>query len=109
MVMKILKELPEGTIWPHLLEAIDRQARADIEGYAASRRNDVKRGAETAELAAVMVEKYGAGLAAALDIAGIDSTVQAVTDQLVRQIDPKFEEHRAARWAARPASLNLTA
>jgi len=107
--MKILKELPQGTIWPHLLEAIDQQVRADIEAYAASRRNDVRRGAETAELAAVMVDKYGAGLAAALNIAGIDSSVQTVTDQLVREIDPEFEAHRSARWAARPASLHLAA
>jgi hypothetical protein len=107
--MNILKELPPDAIWPHLLEAIDCNAVGEIESYAASRRNDVTRGAETAELAAVLVDKYGSGMAKALAIAGIDSTVQQRTDQLVREIDPEFDKHRQARWAARPAGLSVEA
>ena len=102
-----LKEMPEGTIWPHLLDAIARDVIADIQSYAESRKNDVARGAETAELAALLVDKYGEGLARALFIAGIDSAVQSETDRLVREIDPAFEAHRKARWAARPAALTL--
>jgi hypothetical protein len=105
--MQILKDLPSGTIWPHLLDAIERQVLAEIDGYASSRKNDVARGAETAELAALLVDKYGEGLAKALHIAGIDSKVQQVTDRLVREIDPEFVEHRKARWAATPAGLAL--
>lgn len=41
-------------------------------------------------------------MARALDIVGIDSRAQAVTDKLVREIDPDFVMHRQARWAARP-------
>lgn len=107
--MDILKELPPGTIWPHLLEAICQQTISEIEGYAASRRNDVARGAETPELAALLVDKYGAGLAKALQIVGVDSGVQAITDRLVRSIDPNFDEHRTARWAARPAGVAVSA
>lgn len=107
--MNILKELPAGTIPSHLLEAIDQQAVAEVESYASSRRNDVARGAETAELAATLVDKYGAGVAKALYIAGIDSKVQVVTDHLVRTIDPEFDAHRKARWTARPAGLTTVA
>jgi len=107
--MNILKDLPKDTIPSHLLQAVDQQVVAEVESYAASRRNDVARGAETAELAAVLVDKYGAGLAKALAITGIDSTVQAETDRLVRAIDPEFDAHRKARWAERPAGLTRAA
>lgn len=107
--MSVLKELPPGTIWPHLLASIEQQVIAEIESYSESRRNDVSRGAETAELAAALLDKYGSGMARALHIAGLDSAVQAVTDKLVREIDPDFDKHRQARWAARPASLSVVA
>jgi len=106
--MKHLKDLPEGTIWPHLLEAIERDVVAEARSYAASRANDVARGAETPELAALLLDKFGEGLAKALHIAGIESTVQREVDKLVREIDPDFEAHRKARWAARPAALQLS-
>lgn len=107
--MRHLKDLPDGTIWPHLLNAIERDILADIRGYADGRKSDVERGAETAELAALLVDKYCEGLAKALNIAGLDSAVRADGDRLVREIDPDFEEHRRARWAARPASLSIGA
>lgn len=107
--MNILKDLPSGTIPSFLLESIDQQVVAEVESYAASRRKDVARDAETAELAATLVDKYGSGLAKALAIAGIDSAVQAATDRLVREIDEEFDAHREARWAARPAGLSRTA
>lgn len=105
--MNILKELPPGAIWPHLLVAIDQSAVAEIEEYAKSRLANVARGAETPELAALLVDKYGSGMARALAIAGIDSGIQAATDRLVREIDPEFNAHCRARWAARPAQLGV--
>ena len=104
-----MKELPPGTSWPHLLDAIERQVVGEIHGYARSRRNDVARGAETAELAALMVEKYGQGMARALHIAGLDSEVHRLLDGLVRVIDPEYEQNKKARWAAGPAGLVTTA
>lgn len=104
--MSHLKDLPPGTIWPQLLEAIERDVIQDIRLYAQGRARDVARGAETPELAALLVDTYCRGMATALHIAGLDSTVRAEGDRLVREIDPEFEAHREARRAARPASLN---
>lgn len=103
--MNHLKELPTGTIWPHLVDAIERDVIRDARLYAQGRANDVARGAEPPELAALLVDKYGEGTARALQIAGLDSAVRAEGDCLVREIDPEFEAHRQARWAARPALL----
>ncbi len=103
--MKHLKDLPQGTIWPHLLEAIERDVVDDIRSYASSRKNDVARGAETPALAALLVDKYCDGVAKALFIVGIDSQVRSEGDRLVREIDPEFDANRKARWAARPATL----
>lgn len=105
--MQHLKDLPEGTIWPHLLAAIERDVLSEIRSFAESRKRDVARGAETPELAALLVYKHCEGMAKALHIAGLDSAVQQEGDRLVRDIDPAFDEHRKARWAARPASLTL--
>ncbi len=105
--MQVLKDLPPGTIWPHLLESIERQVLAEIETYASSRKSDVARGAETPDFAALLVDKYGEGLAKALHIVGIDSQVQQATDRLAREIDPDFDVHRRARWDAKPAGLAL--
>ena len=105
--MNHLKDLPPGTIWPHLFDAIERDVIADIRSYAESRRNDVNRGAETPELAAVMVDKYAGGLSKALHIAGIDSRVRAEADKLVHEIDSEFDKHRLDQWAARPAMLTF--
>jgi hypothetical protein len=107
--MHILKDPPQGTIWPHLLEAIEKEVVAHIREYADARMRDVERGAETPALAAVLVDKYGEGMARALGIAGIDSSVQAETDRLVRRIDPDFEQHKKSRWEARPADIRFSA
>lgn len=106
--MNYLKEMPAGTIWPHLIDAIQREARADIQRHAQTRMECVARGAETPELAATLFSKYAEGMAAALSIVGIDSNLQATTDQLVHEIDPDFAATTRARWAARPARLAFT-
>lgn len=77
--------------------------------YAEGRRSDVARGAETKELAAVLLEKYGYGLADATAIF-IDNhastTVYHSVDRLVAEIDPAATENRKKRWNARPADLS---
>ncbi len=87
-------------------EAIEAQLLTEIRSYADGRMSDVSRGAETPELAAVLLEKFGWGMARAVQIIGVDSSLMAEVDRLAREIDPDFETHRATRWAARPASLN---
>ena len=103
--MKFLKELPQGLVWPHLIEAIKAAAETELRDYAAGRSADVERGAETPALAATLVDKFAVGMAMALEIVGIDTEITRISDSLVREIDPSFERHRAARWAAHPAGL----
>ncbi|WP_321967207.1 hypothetical protein [Burkholderia cepacia] len=105
--MNILKDLPDGAIWPHLLEAIERAAIEEIRRYAAGRRENVERGAETRCLAALLVEKYGDGIVKAFEIAGFDTALRTEIDHAVREIDPKFEEHRKIRWEAQPAGISI--
>lgn len=90
---------------------IDR-ARADLEDYARSRERDVARGAETPELGALLVQKYGYGLNQALRIAAdiADEPPPSLihdVDRLVGEIDPAWREHQERRYAALPASLVL--
>ena len=92
--MKYLKDMPVGTIWPHLLEAIEQAVLEDVRQYAQGRSNDVSRGAETPELAALLVDKYCEGMAKALYIAGLDSAVRSEGDRLVHGIDPEFRRAR---------------
>ena len=92
--MEHLKDLPAGTIWPHLLDAIERDVIADLRQYAQARANNVARGAETPELAASFVDKYCDGLAKALHISGLDSTARVEGDRLDRE----------ERWARSPSA-----
>lgn len=107
--MNHLKRLSSGTIWPHLLEAIERDVIQDLRRYAQGHVRDVMRGAQTPELAALSVDIYCRGMASALRIAGLDSVVRAAGDRLVHEIDPHFEAHLKARRAARSLSLNFIA
>ena len=78
----------------------------EIRSYADSRKNDILRGAETPALAALMVEKFGEGMAKMLSVFGAsdDSFIQEV-DRLVSEIDPQYQKHRQYRFEARPAGL----
>ncbi|MBA4208427.1 MAG: hypothetical protein C0454_02750 [Parvibaculum sp.] len=49
---------------------------------------------EAPDLAALLLDKYCEGLATALRIAGIDSTVRREDDRLCLEIDPEFDAHR---------------
>jgi hypothetical protein len=67
---------------------------AELRRYAAARLKDVARGAEIRELAGLLVEKYGFGLAKALAIAR-ELAGQPVPDlageieAVVREVDPE--------------------
>jgi hypothetical protein len=80
-----------------------------IQHYAAHRLGDVARGAETPALAALMVEKFGEGIAKAtrvLGIGGADELWREI-DRLVRQVDPHYPTHLQYRFEARPAGLAI--
>jgi hypothetical protein len=90
--------------------AIDLQQRllTELRSYAASRSKDVTRGAETPELAALLVEKYGEGMARAARLLDLDDReLSAELQRLTLQIDPQLATNREKRWAARPAGLIL--
>ena len=99
-----IKDLPEPLpVW--LQENIEAQMLAEVRSYADGRKSDVLRGAETPELAATLLDKFGWGMSKAAQIIGFDSKVMSEVDRLVREIDPEFDAHRSDRWNARPASL----
>ncbi|RQY14864.1 hypothetical protein DF117_27425 [Burkholderia stagnalis] len=80
----------------------------EIQSYADGRKSDVARGAETPALAALMVEKYGEGLATAVHLMGADNShLMRELDRLVREIDPQYPKHRQYRFEARPAGLSI--
>lgn len=83
---------------------------AELQEYASGRQKDVARGAETPELAALLVEKYGYGLAKAAVLAADMLDVPcpdliSEVDRWVRRIDPNATENRQKRWERRPAGL----
>ena len=97
----------------NVLPALQERIVAELRSYAASRNKDVLRGAETPELAALLVEKYGEGLVKALHIAEdlLDvpaSRLRTEVDRLVLEIDPNAEENRERRWASRPAGVSTS-
>ena len=95
-----------------VIETLNARISEEIRGYAASRKKDVARGAETPELAALLVEKYGSGLAKAAGFVAdlLDAPASdLLTDvnRLVLEIDPKAAENRDRRWQARPVGLTF--
>lgn len=89
------------------------QAKAQLESYAHSRKMNVARGAETAELAGLLTQKYGYGLAKALDLAAElgdhpAPTLMRDVDRLVAEIDLHWRTSFDLRIQARPAGLLLT-
>jgi hypothetical protein len=93
---------------PFILESIEYQLTEEIRTYAEGRKRDIERGAETPELASLMVEKFGYGMAKAAHIIGLDSKIMAEVDRLIAEIDPEFRKTRQKRWDSRPAGLLLT-
>jgi hypothetical protein len=82
---------------------------AEVEQYAAGRKSDIDRGAETPALAGLMVEKYGYGLMKAADLLGLADAplLTAAVDRLVAGIDPQFRKHQQNRWNSHPAGLSV--
>lgn len=103
-----LRDVPDGAIPKFIIEAIANDLAVEFRQEAASRRAAVARGAETPELAATLLEKFGYGLAKAAHVAGIPSDLMREVDQVVSEIDPNFEANRKARWASSPASITYT-
>jgi len=98
----------------NVLNALQEGAQSALHEYAESRKRDVSRGAETAELAALLVEKFGEGAGTVLKIAedlldGPHANLRTEVDRLVQEIDPFAAENRQKRWAARPAAIALAA
>ncbi len=86
------------------------QLKVDLENFTQSRKKDVARGAETAELAGVIVQTYGDGLEKALRLAanlGGHPTPALMddVDRCVAEIDPSYETTFALRINARPTGL----
>ena len=98
----------------NVLPVLQERVVAELRDYTASRKNNVLRGAESPELAALLIEKYGEGLVKALHIAEdlLDvpaSRLRAEVDRLVLEIDPNAEENRKRRWASPPAGVSVSA
>lgn len=94
------------------MDELQERVLAELRRYAANRLKDVARGAETRELAGLLVEKYAYGLAKGLaitrELAGQPAPDLArEIESVVREVDPQAVEHRRHRWDAMPAALAL--
>jgi hypothetical protein len=69
----------------------------------------VARGLQTSALAALMVERFGEGIAKAAHLLGIEGSaeLEREIDRLVREIDPQYPTHLQYRFEARPAGLAI--
>ena len=80
-----------------------------VREYARQRASDVTRGAETPRLAAVLLQKYGCGVADAVstifDNARAADPISQVLDEETAKIDPDWREHNRERWEGRPADI----
>jgi len=64
---------------------------------------------ETPALAALMVEKFGEGIAKATQLLGVEgcSELGREIDRLVREVDPHYPTHLQYRFEACPAGLAI--
>ena len=86
----------------------------ELKQYAKGRSNDVENGLESAELSALLVEKYAVGMVDAVRvlerILGLNIDLNSIVteaDNLCRSIDPETEENRRLRYK-RMAKLDLS-
>jgi hypothetical protein len=86
-------------------EEISEKFILELEEYAQTRRNCVRDNQETPELAALLVEKYGYGLATAAKILELKQNLYVKIDELVEGIDQVAKATRKKRWDSRPAGL----
>ena len=79
--------------------------------YTLRRQHAVQAGHETADLAGVLVQHFGYGMAEAVrallgsDGEGVATPLLAAVEQAVAHLDPEWGPHATQRWAARPARL----
>ncbi|MHB1707538.1 MAG: hypothetical protein ACYCSH_16085 [Acidithiobacillus sp.] len=87
---------------------IERLVR-QVKDYASGRAKDVARGAETPRLAALLVQKYGRGVADAVatifDTPRAADPISKAVDEETAKIDPLWREHDRDRWAGRQADV----
>lgn len=94
------------------LDHLYERAKADLESFAQTRESAVQRGSKTAELAGLLTQKYGYGLAKALQLAADlgdvpNPSLIADVDRCVAKIDPHWRTTFDLRIQARPAALLL--
>ena len=89
-----------------LLERCNR----DLTEYAAGRKAEVEKGRETPEFAALLVQKYGYGMAKTLslltdveEIPKIDKVL--AVDEAVASINPDWQESDKKRWGCKTVGL----
>lgn len=92
------------------MNALQERLIGELKSYADGRNASVARKAETAELAGLLVEKFGYGLASAariaaelLDLPAPDLITEV--DRAVARLDPHSKANRDKRFAARPAGI----
>ena len=82
-----------------------------VRDYARSRARDVARGAESPRLAALLIQKYGRGVADAaailLDSPRTADPISEAVDEETAKIDPDWRGHDRERWSGRPADIVL--
>jgi len=111
---EIIAKSTEGETEVLTLEHLYQRLKADLESYTQIRLANVERGAETIQLAGLLTQKYGYGLARALQLAAElgdvpNPSLKAEVDRCVARIDPHWDTTFKLRINAHPAGLLLTA
>lgn len=95
-----------------VIARIKKALENSIGEYAKGREKDIARGAESEELAGLIIEKYGYGVNEAarilfeiMDLPRID--LVQVVDKTQELLDPNAKANRKLRWDARPATITL--
>ena len=90
--------------------AVERLVR-EVQRYASGRTRDVERGAETARLTALLLQKYGLGFIQAVSVIyespRAADPILYLLDAETARIDPDWRENHRLRWAARPADFTF--
>lgn len=88
--------------------AVIERLRTEALTYTSSREQFIRAGRETRQLAALIAEKYCAGIVSAVSIIGGPSAAHALLDDVHRELarlDPEWLANVARRRNARPADL----
>ena len=95
------------------VQQIQERLRDELLLFAECRQKDVDSGAETAALAGLQVQKYGAALARADMVVSEQFSVPqafllAEVSRQVARINPAYKDTQKDQWASRPAGLSFT-